>query len=881
MYLTAQCIGGLVAGFFSLSLTDIALCSDNFPQPRNGFSALEAMGSEFLFTFVLVFVVLSVRTANTPNQFYGLAVGWTRFVALGCIGLISGSALNPAVWLGGVVPAMACADSVLVSAVWKHCWVYLIGDIAGAVVAGYLHRTLFLTRRMRQQKLQKMLTEFIGTFVFVCIVQLASFAATLQNNSVIAVETIGFGLVVLVYAFGYISGAHFNPSVSIAVWLQKRADFTTRDLVNYVAVQLFGALFGGLFCYGIGGERVAVHRVDYDHSQYSTAQAFFAEALFTFNLCHCVLHTAHSAVRDNQYYGLAIGSSYGIAVAAVGINGISGACLNGALWFGTTVSALCAGTAWSALEWEHLWIYIIAPLCGAVSAGVLFKHLFADFDLDSEVDYVGEREKHRVRRLVCEALGSFSLLLFIKLVSASPDAAPYGVAFALMSLVYQYGYLSQAHLNPAITLAVWLHGDIEGFPRDDLTTPALYVALQMFGAWAGGMAAWGIGGDAAGSVYPHIHGDRDDAQVFGGEFVFTALLVAMTYTNLTLAQTPMPSGMAIGWLVMASIGAIGSLDAVSGCCLNPAVWFGATMSAAASAKRLSDIEFHYVWVYLSSELLAGALVALLFRWLWKDPQRRATKLSRYIAECVGAFYLVCFAKLSGANAQSTQPMFSYGLGFCALVYCFGCISGAHFNPAVTLGVMCRGSVEGFDSTAPLNAFAYVTAQCLGAIVGGLFCAAVTVREACFAVYPRIDTDEVFDAATAKAFGAEMAFTFLMVSAFIHCGVTQQNNDFYGVAIGFVLFVAQQLIGVVSGCALNPAVWLGSVLSATVCAEGSEEMRSLKWQQFWIYVLGASVGGVLAGWLCRALYFEREKSRAINDTRAQPINDPGILTRRDQ
>ena len=123
--------------------------------------------------------------------------------------------------------------------------------------------------------------------------------------------------------------------------------------------------------------------------------------------------------------------------------------------FGTTASALIAGTEWSDLRWDHLWIYFVAPLIGSVLSAILFKFLYQDYSLDHEVSYMGERGKHQVRRYMAEFLGSMYLVLIIKLVSAEYNgiipniSAACGIGFALICLVYQHGYISQCHMNPS------------------------------------------------------------------------------------------------------------------------------------------------------------------------------------------------------------------------------------------------------------------------------------------------------------------------------------------------------------------------------------------------------------------------------------------------
>lgn len=713
---------------------------------------------------------------------------------------------------------------------------------------------------------------------------LASYSAgSATGGGIIAIETIGTGLIILVYLFGYIGGAQFNPSVTLGVFITQ-SDFKFIDFISYVTVQCIGGIFGGLFVYGIGGYDVGTFHVDYNHDRFKTSQAFFAEILFTFNLVSTVLHVATSAIKMNNFYGLAIGSSLGTAVASVGINGISGACLNFAVWLGTTIGALAAGLDPNQLKFDHLWIYFVAPLIGACIAAFIFKYLYQDYDLDSEVDYEGERSKHSLRRYVAEFIGTAYLVCIIKLVSASYDdgsftkqlTAAVGVGFALISLIYQWGYISQAHFNPAITIGVYLHGDIEGFEYEKYITIAMYIVMQLLGGFCGGLIAYGIGNEPAGKIYPDIIDGKEDYQVFGAEFMFTFLLVTLLIINVTIIRPDngIPntiSGVSVGWMVMSAIATIGSLDAVSGCCLNPAVWFGTIMSAACTeTKDLSDIKFQYIWVYIISEILAGCTAGLFVRYLWKEEEIRGTKLSCYVAEFLGTFFLISIIKLSTGEGK----IISIGFGLCILIYCFGCISGAHFNPAVSIGVYCRGYVDGFYPGQYMNLLGYIISQLLGALFGGLYAWGVDGKHNCKDSYPHV-ADNI-TSHKEKAFAAEYIFTFLLVSSVIHCGVGQQPNDFYGMTIGFTVLAAVQLIGPISGACLNPAVWFGTIISAAICNDGGND---IKWNQAWIYLFATIFGGITAGFVYRLLYYEPEIPRAINEPEYTSSN-PNVISSRD-
>jgi aquaporin Z len=96
-----------------------------------------AMLAEFLFTFALAFVVLSVATAKSVvgNSYYGLAIGSTVMVGAFAVGGVSGGAFNPAVALGITIMHLSAASSL---------WVLWVGEVLGAAVAAGIFRGLKL-----------------------------------------------------------------------------------------------------------------------------------------------------------------------------------------------------------------------------------------------------------------------------------------------------------------------------------------------------------------------------------------------------------------------------------------------------------------------------------------------------------------------------------------------------------------------------------------------------------------------------------------------------------------------------------------------------------------------------------------------------------------
>jgi aquaporin Z len=200
----------------------------------------------------------------------------------------------------------------------------------------------------------KLLTELVGTFGFFTVIALSGGAGSL------APLAIGGALMAMVYMGGHVSGAHYNPAVTLAVFLRRKID--ALDLASYWAVQLVGGVLAFVFGYLVSGKTPGIHPA---HNA-ATASALALELVFTAALALVVLNVAVTrATQGNSFYGLAIG--FTIVVAAFTAGPISGGAFNPALGFGATLGgALFAGGSWT-----DLWIYIVGPLIGgAVGAGI-------------------------------------------------------------------------------------------------------------------------------------------------------------------------------------------------------------------------------------------------------------------------------------------------------------------------------------------------------------------------------------------------------------------------------------------------------------------------------------------------------------------------------
>ncbi|XP_076326076.1 aquaporin AQPAe.a-like [Tachypleus tridentatus] len=221
-----------------------------------------------------------------------------------------------------------------------------------------------------------------------------------------------------------------------------------------------------------------------------------------------------------------------------------------------------------------------------------------------------------------------------------------------------------------------------------------------------------------------------------------------------------------------------------------------------------------------------------------------------IAECLATFFyvfLLCGAHISWPNVERTNILvksFTSGLAIATLVQCFGHISGAHVNPAVTLAMVLTQKIT------PLRAVLYVTSQCGGAIAGAALLYGVTIP----GHQETLGCTLVHDYLGAwQAFGIEFVLTFVIV--FTVFATVDPNRRMLGsdaVAIG-IAYLTVSLIGLpASGASLNPARSLGPAFVMN------------KWHQHWVYWFGPLAGGVTAGLIYEYIFDSKKLAKTLKE-----------------
>jgi aquaporin Z len=204
--------------------------------------------------------------------------------------------------------------------------------------------------------MSRYVTELVGTFFLVLTIGL-----TVINGTPMAPIAIGSVLMAMVYMGGHISGAHYNPAVSVAILI--RGKMKARDLVPYVTAQISGAILASLAVMVIVGDTFAPAPAP----EAGLVAVLLSEGLFTFALTLVVLNVATDDVTaGNSYYGLAIG--FTVLVGAFAVGATSGGVFNPAVGTGPILVDALAGDG----AFDKLWIYWAGPLLGSVAAAGVY-----------------------------------------------------------------------------------------------------------------------------------------------------------------------------------------------------------------------------------------------------------------------------------------------------------------------------------------------------------------------------------------------------------------------------------------------------------------------------------------------------------------------------
>jgi len=438
--------------------------------------------------------------------------------------------------------------------------------------------------------------EFIGTYMLILTVGFN----VLSGQSTWAVLSIASVLMVSIYALASVSGANFNPAVTLTLYLTKTETDVTK-VAAYMATQIVAGICAGFTYFAVFGKAINLTPGTHpDHGEFGAFGAGVIETLYTFVLCFVVLRGAVIADKDNESFGMAIAFS----VVAGGYAGgwISGGCFNPAVAIGLDVSSAHMGVKWC-------FLYTLFEFLGAgLAAGI---HMFLE-----------SSDSAMAKKCLSEFLGTFVLVATVgfNVLSATKDTPPAAAALSigasLMVMIYALGGVSGANFNPAVTTCLAITQKLDG--ADSMKWVAPYMASQI----AGGLCAAFTYYSVVGAAVPLAPGKGYGWGAAGFAEVFYTFLLCFVVINvaclnptdnkgaklylMTGGKSYQMYGLAIGFCIVVGGNAIG---AVSGGSLNPAVSIALDTTGAIDK---TGVYFMNSLVYSCFELIGAALAAGTF-----------------------------------------------------------------------------------------------------------------------------------------------------------------------------------------------------------------------------------------------------------------------------
>lgn len=468
------------------------------------------------------------------------------------------------------------------------------------------------------RRVQALTAEFVGTFLLVMTISLSAQAG---NPPSYPTQHLAIGLTLgsMIYALDHISGAHFNPAVTLGALLNQKIDILSAFF--YVIVQVAGGVTGALTALAIASSgNIKPFNPQGTAPWGATGSAFAVEFLFTLALCLVMQNAAleKNGREPNSYFGLAV--SFTVLAGARAVGPISGGCFNPAVGTALDIASMLTPGGPSFGNIASIWIYWVAPCLGAVAASLLKMYM----NLPSHA----EAEGLPLVVPATEAVGTFFVVL-----TAALTGDGMAVGAMVLAMVYMGDHVCGADYNPAITLGVALRMAI---PLAETWKVAVTMAAQFGGAMLAAFIAYQVSGTV---TYPAADGVKGVA----GAAVFEALWTGLLVYVVCAVMTPTTSGegggddgaagpggdmerkghsrsfqgLAIGFVVTGGIYCATATGGGSGGVFNPALGSAiVTMDWAYDGRSPAQL-----WVYFVGPFGGSLLGAGLFKLLhWgRDP----------------------------------------------------------------------------------------------------------------------------------------------------------------------------------------------------------------------------------------------------------------------
>jgi aquaporin Z len=230
------------------------------------------------------------------------------------------------------------------------------------------------------QTWQKYLAEFFGTLVLVGVGTGSILAALATETPLQAAVPLGFGLALMIglYTVGEVSGGHFNPAVTLAAFLDGRTNVS--DAIGYWVSQVAGGIVGSWFVAILTSRASVSFTTTVPGPSTGSGQAFFGELIFTTVFVFLILSVTKGGYAKQAFMAMSLGYA---GIHFIGVP-LTGASVNPARSIGPALIG-------KGVDNGELWIYLVAPLVGAIVGWVLYKVIVqGDTDFSDDMKRVGD-----------------------------------------------------------------------------------------------------------------------------------------------------------------------------------------------------------------------------------------------------------------------------------------------------------------------------------------------------------------------------------------------------------------------------------------------------------------------------------------------------------
>lgn len=374
--------------------------------------------------------------------------------------------------------------------------------------------------------------------------------------------------------------------------------------------------------------------------------------------------------------------------------------------------------------------------------------------------------------------------------------------------------------------------------------------------------------DKSTGVVSDVAGDYGWANVFTAECIYTALLVFVLLNVGTCRDEGNSKnnyfGLAIGFVFSAAMAAA---QHISGAFLNPAVSFGVTLSSMIYSDIGVGSAFKNFGIFAGAEFFGSLLAFGLFfgcrHHIFKEKQpefmlqgikQEISLPSKLLSEFSGTFYLVLTVVLvCSASIPSIHGIVGIAASLMVMIYSLAAVSGGNFNPAVSVGLLLIGELEARDCAA------YVVAQLLGGAAASGVGFLLEGNAWHLGLVGTMEESSSMLFVAAGSWGgilaAELFYTFLLVFTVLNVAVADGGNQYYGLAIAFVVLAGGVAVGGISGGCFNPAVAIG--IDFGPLFGGIAKTSDYKYGYGFAYLVIEMLGALLAA-LCYRITREMEE-----------------------